>query len=255
MNMVKTKEEIEILAEGGKRLAEILHEVLKSVQPGVSTKELDGIAENLIVSSGGAPSFKRYRIGSAPPYPATLCTSINDAIVHGLPREKDMLKDGDIIGIDIGMKWQGLYTDMAVTVPVGEVDAESQRLLNVTKKALEIGIEVVKPGGHIGDIGEAVQAFVEGHGFGVVRQLVGHGVGYKVHEDPQVPNYGKGGTGPEIWEGMVLALEPMVTAGDYNLILADDSWTWRTRDGSRAAHFEHTIVVEKHGARVLTGTV
>lgn len=253
MALVKSEKEIINLAEGGKRLAEILQKVAEAVRPGVTTKELDNIAETLIVSSGGTPSFKGYNaFGAHTAYPASLCTSINNEVVHGIPSEKRILKEGDIIGLDIGMKYTGLYTDMAVTVGVGRIDADSQKLIDVTRSALKAGIATVRQGSSIGDIGEAVQTFVEANGFSVVRELVGHGVGHAVHEMPEVPNFGKKGRGLKLAEGMVLALEPMVTAGDYRVVLANDDWTWKTKDGSRAAHFEHTVVVTKNGACVLT---
>jgi methionyl aminopeptidase len=251
MKFLKTKQEIENLAEGGKLLAEVLQVVVEGVKPGVTTEELDRLAESLILSHGGKPSFKGYAAFGAPPYPATLCTSVNEEVVHGIPSKK-VLKEGDIIGLDIGMIYKGLYTDMAVTVPVGTIDPESQKLIEVTKKSLDIAIAQVKAGAYVGDIGAAVQEYLEGQSFGVVRDLVGHGVGYEVHEDPQIPNFGKKGTGIKLQEDMVIALEPMATAGNWKVVLAPDQWTWVTKDGSRAAHFEHTLVVTKDGARVLT---
>lgn len=253
MALIKSKKEIEILAEGGKRLAEILRNVAKSVKPGITTKELDNIAEMLILSSGGIPSFKGYKaFGAGTAYPASLCTSVNDEVVHGIPSEKRVLKEGDIIGLDIGMSYQRLFTDTALTVGVGVIDGASQRLIGVTKGALAVGIAQVRPGAYVGDIGGAIQTYVESHGFGVVRELVGHGVGHKVHEEPEIPNWGKRGRGIRLCEGMVLALEPMVTAGKHYIVLESDEWTWKTKDHSRAAHFEHTMVVMKDGARVLT---
>ena len=253
MALIKSEKEIEALAEGGKRLAEILRKVAEAVRPGVTTKELDTIAEQSIVSCGGIPSFKGYNaFGARTAYPASLCTSINDEVVHGIPSKKRILKEGDIIGLDIGMKWQGLYTDMAVTVGVGQIDAALEKLIEVTQKALDVGIAVVRPNASIGDIGEAVQKYVEQSGFGVVRQLVGHGVGHKVHEQPEVPNFGRKGSGLKLAEGMVLALEPMVTAGKHGVFLAKDDWTWKTKDHSRAAHFEHTVAITEDGVQVLT---
>ena len=232
MSLIKSQKEIQALLEGGKKLADVLQSVVELVRPGVTTKELDELAEKLITACGGTPSFKE--------------------VVHGIPSEKRVLKEGDIIGLDIGMKYQGLFTDMAVTVGVGRIDADSQKLIDVTHESLEKGIAEVHPGARIGDIGEAVQVFVESNGFGVVRELVGHGVGHAVHEDPEVPNFGKKGQGLKLEEGMVLALEPMVTARSPRVLLAKDEWTWKTKDGSRAAHFEHTVVVTKDGVRVLT---
>ena len=234
-------------------MAEILRKVADAAQAGVTTKELDALAERLILFSGGTPSFKGYNaFGARSAYPASLCTSINDEVVHGIPSEKRVLKEGDIIGLDIGMKYSGLYTDTAITVGVGAIDADSKKLMDVTRAALAAGILQVRAGGYTGDIGEAVQAYVEDYGFGIVRELVGHGVGHKVHEEPEIPNFGKRGHGVLLKEGMVLAIEPMVTAGSFRLHLDEDEWTWRTQDGTRAAHFEHTIVVTKNSARVLT---
>ncbi len=253
MALVKSEKEIAILAEGGRRLAGIMRQVVEAVRPGVTTKELDTIAETLIISSGGTPSFKGYNaFGARIPYPASLCTSINDEVVHGIPSEKRVLQEGDIIGLDIGMKYEGLFTDMAVTVDAGYIDEASKKLIDTTRMALEKGIQAVRSGAHIGDIGEAVQACAEARGFGIVRELVGHGVGHAAHEDPEAPNFGKKGRGLKLLEGMVLALEPMVTAGKHQVFLAKDGWTWKTKDGSRAAHFEHTVAVTKNGARVLT---
>ena len=253
MAVIKSKKEIEALAEGGKPLAEILKKVADAVRPGATTNELDRLAESLILSHGGAPSFKGYRaFGARRAFPATLCTSINEEVVHGIPSDKRVLKEGDIIGLDIGMKYKGLYTDTAITVGAGTLDTASQKIITVTREALLLGITEVRAGVFTGDIGEAIQTYVEDHAFGVVRELVGHGVGHKVHEDPEVPNWGHRGHGRALREGMVIAIEPMVTAGNYSIELANDDWTWVTKDRSRAAHFEHTVVVTKNGARILT---
>lgn len=255
MSLIKSRKEIRILAEGGKRLAEILQKVAEAVKPGTNTKELDSVAETLILSSGGIPSFKGYNaFDLRTAYPASLCTSINNEVVHGIPSKKRVLKEGDIIGLDIGMKWEGLYTDTAVTVGVGQIDVDSQKLIEATRNALDVGIAAVRPDAFLGDIGEAIQTYAEDYGYGVVRELVGHGVGHAVHEEPEVPNFGRRGRGMKLVEGMVLALEPMITAGSYKVVLATDEWTWKTADGSRAAHFEHTVVVTKEGVRVLTQT-
>lgn len=245
-------QDIASLREGGRLLAKILERVVEQVKPGVSTNDLNLVAEREIIKVGGKSSFKGYVARTAhKPYPAALCVSVNDEVVHGIPGER-VLKSGDIVGLDIGMKYKGFYTDMAVTVPVGRASNEAKRLILVTKKALARAISAVNSGGHIGDIGEAVQKFVEREGFGVVRELVGHGVGCAVHEEPEIPNWGKKGTGPKILEGMVLALEPMVTAGSPRVKVSGDGWAWRTADGSLAAHFEHTILVTKKGAEILT---
>ncbi|MEK7647037.1 MAG: type I methionyl aminopeptidase [Patescibacteria group bacterium] len=249
---IKTENELLILREGGKRLAQILHKISEKVAPGVSTSELNEYAEELIRSAGGAPSFKGYSTGGARfPYPAVLCTSINDEIVHAIPGPRT-LKDGDIIGLDIGMRWDGLYTDTAITVPVGVIDKESQKLIEVTKASLAKGIAALHAGCRLGDVGSAIHSYVKDHGFDVVRELVGHGVGKAVHENPEVPNWGRAGFGELIKEGTVLALEPMVVLGSPRIKLGKDGWAWLTADGARSAHFEHTVVVAKNGAEILT---
>jgi len=249
----KTSREIEILAEGGKILASILNEVTGKVEPELPTKELDDLAFSLIKKAGGKPAFLGYkgRVGTYP-YPASLCVSVNDEVVHGIPSREKILKEGDIVGLDIGMECKGLFTDMAVTVGVGNISDKAKKLIDATKKSLEIGMAEIREGAKLGDYGFAVQSFAEKNGFGVVRILVGHGVGYAAHEDPDIPNWGKKGKGMEFKEGMVLALEPMLCQGGYEVVLGDDEWTWKTKDGLLSAHFEHTISVEKNGCRVLT---
>lgn len=250
--IIKKPEEIIALREGGRRLANILEKVKAAVVPGTTTKELNRLAESLIFSAGGKPSFKGYRVsGSSTPYPAALCTSVNDEVVHAIPRGR-RLKEGDIIGLDIGMIWKGMFTDMAETVAVGRVDAAGKKLLEATKIALDCGIAASRAGATLGDIGFAIQSCITARGFGVVRELVGHGVGYAVHEPPEVPNWGAPRKGMALEEGMVLALEPMATEGAPDVTLCKDGWTWKTKDGSRAAHFEHTIAVYKNGAEILT---
>lgn len=248
----KTPEEIEILREGGRRLAAVLDILKKEIRPGIKTKNLDIMAEKLILESGGAPAFKGYK-GSKDerPFPATICVSINDEVVHGLPSEK-IIKEGDIVGLDIGMKYGGLFTDMAETVIVGYRDQVGEKLVKVTREALDLAISKVRAGVKTGDLGEAIQRFIESNGFGVVRALVGHGVGYQVHEEPQIPNWGRAGEGTALKENMVIAIEPMVTEGGFELFLDKDGWTWKTKDRKRAAHFEHTMVITKTGAEVLT---
>lgn len=248
---IKTEEEIAIIAEGGKLLGDILARTAMLVKPGVSTKELNDYADSEIRKVGATPSF----IGYGPknnPFPAALCTSINDVVVHGIPSDKDILKEGDIVGLDIGMKYKGLYTDTALTVPVGKINAGLERLLKTTQRALLAGIDSAKPGNRLGDVGASIQAEAAREGFGVIRDLVGHGVGYEVHEDPMVPNYGTRGTGALLKEGMVLAIEPMFTMGGHEVYFDNDGWTIRTEDGSISAHFEHTIVVREGGAEILT---
>ncbi len=251
--MVYNKKEVEALREGGKRLATILRKVVKEVRPGISTKELDNLAEKLIREGGDEPAFLNYTPDGAKfPYPATLCVSINNEIVHGIPSHKRILKEGDIVGLDLGLKHKGFFTDMAMTVPVGGIDKEAKKLIEVTGKSLMKGIEAAKNGGFIGDIGEAIENFVKPHGYGIVKILGGHGVGEKVHEDPYVPNYGKSGTGPKLVPGMVLALEPMLNEGRDKVFLDNDGYTFKTKDGKRSAHFEHTILITEDKAEILT---
>lgn len=266
MITVKTKEEISILREGGRRLAQILAELVGSAKPGVSTLDLDRLAEGLIFESGGKPAFKGYRLeGLKTSYPGSLCISINDEVVHGIPRKDKILKEGDIVGLDIGMQWpasaatsyklpatSSLFTDMAVTIGIGKISAEEKKLVRATKEALEVGIQAIRQGAHVGDIGQAVQKHLEKYNLGIIRDLAGHGVGYKLHEEPWIQNYGGKGTGAELVEGMVLAIEPMATLGDWRITLDEDKWTFRTQDGSIAAHFEHTVAVTETGATVLT---
>ncbi len=259
---LKNQKEIEIMREGGKILAKIMKELEKVVKPGIATKELDGLAESLIFNYGAKPSFKGYtnrKDGILDPYPASLCTSINEEIVHCLPSDR-ILKEGEIISLDLGIFYpstssgqvEGFHTDMAITVPVGKISPEAQRLIRVTKKALKRGIAEIKSGNHLGDIESAIQKFVESQGFEVVRDLCGHGIGRELHEDPQILNFGKKGSGPEIKEGMVLCLEPMVAIGDPTIKRAKDGWGYQTFDDSLSAHFEHTIAVTKKGAEILT---
>jgi methionyl aminopeptidase len=248
---IKTAEEIEIIAEGGKILHEILENTARLVKPGVSTFVLNEFAENAIVKSGGRPSFLHYG-PKKNPFPAGLCTSINDVIVHGIPSKEAILKQGDIVGLDIGMEYKGLYTDHAITVAVGQPAENIKKLLEATKKCLDLAIKEVRPGARIGDISYAIQSYAEKNGFSAVRDLVGHGVGYEVHEDPAIPCFGKKGTGEFLREGMVLAIEPMLCTGEYFVNIDCDGWTIRTADGGLSAHFEHTLAVTKNGARILT---
>lgn len=248
---IKTPEEIEIIGEGGKILHDILYATAGLVKPGVSTWELDDFADKAIVRASGRPSFKNYG-DRRNPFPAALCTSINDVVVHGMPSRGAILKSGDIIGLDIGMEYKGLYTDTAITVPVGNISDMAKKLIDTTKKSLAAAIAQAKAGNRIGDIACATQSVAEAAGFSVVRDLVGHGVGYDVHEEPSVPNYGKKAQGIKLMEGMVIAIEPMLCEHDYFVILDDDGWTIRTKDRGLSAHFEHTVAITKHGARILT---
>lgn len=265
MILIKTKKEIEIMRVGGKILAAILDEIVKAVKPGATTKELDELAQELIFSYGASPAFLGYQ-----GFPAALCASVNDVLVHATP-SGDKLKEGDIVGLDLGIlyphkdcsgcfmlggcakpKQEGLYTDMAVTVPVGKISTETQKLIDATKQALELGLEQVKPGNHIGDIGFAIQQYVKKQGYSVIRNLVGHGVGRKVHEPPNVPNFGKKDEGEKLKAGMTLALEPMVSAGGRELEKIEDGHGFRTKDKSLTAHFEQTVVITKNGYEILT---
>lgn len=253
MIIIKTKEEIEILREGGKHLAEVLSKVKEKVAPGVSTKDLDGYAFKLIKELGGVPAFLYYRPeGADRPYPASLCVSVNDEVVHGVPRREKILKEGDIVSLDLGLKYKGLFTDMALTVPVGKISPAVQKLLEITQKALEVGISVAQGGNTVGDIGHAIESFVRPYRYGIVEVLSGHGVGRAIHEDPYVPNFGKKGTGAKLVPGMVLALEPMLNNGTKHVTLDEDGYTIRTADGKKSAHFEHTILITKGDPEILT---
>lgn len=248
---IKTSSEIELIAEGGKLLRNVLHRTAALVRAGVTTQALSDYAEQEIRKLGGRPSFIDYGEKDNP-FPAALCTSRNDIVVHGIPSNTEVLEPGDIIGLDIGMEYKGLYTDTAITVAVGDITEKAKKLIGVTKRSLELGIQQAVPGNRIGDIASAVQKYAESNGFSVVRDLVGHGVGYEVHEDPAVPNYGKAGTGIKLVEGMVLAIEPMLCTGGYHIYFDNDDWTIRTEDGGLSAHFEHTIAITKRGPRLLT---
>ncbi len=252
--ILKNDSERANLIEGGKRLANVLAALRAKVAPGVTAEELDDLAEQLIRSGGDEPSFLGYTPeGASRPYPAALCVSINDEVVHGIPNEsKKVLKEGDIVGLDLGLTHGGVIVDAAITVPVGNVSEEIQKLLRATENALSAGIKKAIPGNHMGDISSAIQKEIEQAGFKVVKELGGHGVGELVHEEPFVPNFGRPGEGEVLEEGMVLALEPIANAGKAAVTLAPDGYTYRTKDGSRSAHFEHTILVEKGGARVVT---
>lgn len=252
MIKLKTKEEIEILREGGRRLATILEMVKEKVVPGVKTIELENFARELIKEGGDKPAFLGYQPHGAPrPYPAALCVSVNEEIVHGLPNNRE-LKEGDIVGLDLGLIHDGLYTDMAITVPVGEISELSQKMIDVAESALEAGIWAAVPGKRLGDISAAIEKTIKDAGFKVVKELAGHGVGYSPHEDPFVPNYGKAGTGPEIIEGLVIAIEPMLTTGSGKIEVAEDGFTFVTSDGKPATHAEKTIVVTENGPEILT---
>lgn len=250
--IAKTEKEIEILREGGKKLASILHKVADFVKEGARTNELNELTEKLIREENCAASFKGYKTHSSQKaFPSALCVSVNDEIVHGIPSDR-ILKEGDLVGLDAGLIYQGFYLDMAVTAPVGKVDKISEKLLHIGKEALARGISGAEEGGFIGDISYAIQNYVEASDFKVIKELVGHGVGREVHEEPEVPNWGKKGIGPRIQKGMVLALEPMIVEGKSDVILDKNGWTYKTKDGKRAVHFEHTILINGNIAEILT---
>jgi len=251
---IKNDTERANLIEGGKRLAAVLAALRAKVAPRVTSEELDDLAEWFIRDGGDEPCFLGYTPeGAGRPYPATLCVSINDEVVHGIPNESArVLKEGDIVGLDLGLRHEGVIVDAAITVPVGNVDEDAKKLLAATEAALAAGIAAAVPGKHVGDISSAIQKVIEDAGFRVVKELGGHGVGDLVHEEPFIPNFGRPGEGELLIEGMVLALEPISTAGKASVILAPDGYTFRTKDGSRSAHFEHTILLEKSGARIVT---
>jgi len=247
MIVCRSAAEIERMRRANQFVAEVLAKLEAAVAPGVTTADLDRLAETLVRNGGAEPAFKGYR-----GYPATLCASVNEEVVHGIPSAGRALRSGDIISLDIGVKLDGFYGDSAVTVAVGEVPDATHQLLRVTNEALERGIRQAQVGGRLSDIGHAIQGWVETHGFSVVREFVGHGIGEKLHEEPQIPNYGQPGRGPKLAEGMVLAIEPMVAMGRPETRVLADGWTAVTRDGSLAAHFEHTVAVTASGPLVLT---
>jgi methionyl aminopeptidase len=242
----RSKAEIDKLRRVNQLVGRILAELRRMAAPGVTTQELDEFAEAQVRAAGAEPAFKGYH-----GYPATLCVSANEQVVHGIPSPRKLV-EGDILSIDMGAKLDGFYGDSAVTVPIGRVSPEAEKLLKVTQEALFMGIEAVKPGARVSDIGAAVQRHVEANGFSVVREFVGHGIGSALHEEPQIANYGPGGRGPRLSEGMVLAIEPMVNFGEPAVKVLGDGWTAVTRDGSLSAHFEHTVVVSGDGREILT---
>ncbi|HTX56747.1 MAG TPA: type I methionyl aminopeptidase [Candidatus Acidoferrales bacterium] len=243
---MKSPREIETMRRSGKITARVLTELMQTARAGMTTKALDEIAERGIRELGGIPTFKGYH-----GFPATICASVNDEVVHGIPGDY-VLHDGDLLSIDIGTTLEGYVSDSAVTIPIGTISAKAQQLLEVTQECLMLGIAQMRKGNHIGDISAAVQRHAESHGYGVVRELAGHGVGTAMHEEPQVPNYGKAGTGVELRPGLVLAIEPMITLGDRKVEILKDGWTVVTADGKLAAHFEHTIAVTEDGPKILT---
>jgi len=243
----KTPEEIQILREGGKILGQILRQLAEDVTVGNTGKNLNAKAEELIKQAGAMPSFKNYQ-----GFPDALCVSINEAVVHGIPNDRPFV-EGDLVGIDIGIKYKGLYTDTAMTVGVGKIDKKAQQLLEVTKKSLDIAIDQLKIGAYISDIGQAIEKYVKPYGYGIVRDLAGHGVGRQVHEDPSIPNYYLGKKSVKIYDGMVIAIEPMlIMGGDWRIKTASNKWDVISKDGSLTAHFEHSIAITENGPIILT---
>ena len=246
MIVIKTPEEIEKMAKACKIVAEILEDLKAFVKPGITTKEIEMFAEEKIISKGGTPAFKGYR-----GYPASICTSVNSQVVHGIP-SRVRLKEGDVLSVDLGVYSDGFYGDGAVTLAVGEVSPLAKKLLKVTEEALYKGIDKATPRNRVSDISYAIENYVEANGFSVVKAFVGHGIGMSLHEEPQVPNFGISGQGPRLKEGMTLAIEPMVNTGGYEVSILDDGWTAVTLDGGLSAHFEHTIAITDGDARILT---
>jgi methionyl aminopeptidase len=252
MIFLKTDEEIELLRQSNLLVGKTLAEVAKLIKPGVTTGQLDRVAEEFIRDNGAIPTFKGYPNPYGGPFPATLCTSVNEQVVHGIPSDDVVLKEGDIVSVDCGTLLNGFCGDSAYTFAVGEIADDVKALLKRTKEALYLGIENAVHGKRLGDIGYAIQTYCEASGYGVVREFVGHGVGHEMHEDPQVPNYGRRGTGTMMKTGLCIAIEPMITLGDRQVIMENDGWTVRTRDRKCAAHFEHTIAVRAGKADILS---
>ncbi len=251
MILIKTKKEIDYIRESCKIVAETLQLVKSKIKIGVTTKELDLIAEDYIISNNAFPAFKGYSLGSGVKYPATLCISVNDQVVHGIPGDY-VLKDGDLVSVDVGVVKNNYYGDAAISIGVGKVSDVRQKLMEVTERSLYIGINQATESNKLHDISYAIQQYVESNGFSVVRDLCGHGVGKFLHEDPSVPNYGKKGTGPSLKRGMTLAIEPMVNVGNWQVIVVSDGWTIKTADGTDSAHFEHTILITDKKPEILT---
>ena len=247
MITIKSAQQVEKIRKSCKLTKECLELLEEHIHPGVTTKQLDKLAYDFYKSKGATPNFLNYN-----GYPATICASVNDEVVHGIPSKHRILKEGDIISIDLGCILDGWHSDAARTFGVGKISSEAQKLIDVTRQSFFEGIKYLKHGAKLGDVSSAIQKYVEGHDFGVVRDLVGHGIGREMHEDPSVPNFGKAGHGVKLAAGMVLAIEPMVTAGDYHVAVLDDDWTVVTDDGSLAAHYENTVVITKDGFEILT---
>ena len=251
MILIKSKKEIDYIRESCRIVAETLQLLKSNVKPGITTLELDKIAEDYIRSNNAVPAFKGYSQGGAPGFPGSVCSSVDDEVVHGIPGSR-ILKEGEIVSIDIGVLKNGFFGDAALTVAVGNLSDEKKKLMDVTERSLQLGIEQAIAGNKVHDISNAVQVYVEANGFSIVRDLCGHGVGKFLHEDPSIPNFGRKGTGPKLKNGMTLAIEPMVNAGKYDVITAKDGWTILTADGSTSAHFEHTILINNNSPEILT---
>ena len=251
MILLKSPDEIERMRRSSGIVAEILAEIASRVRPGVTTGELDAVAEELTRKKGAKPAFKGYVVGGRT-FPASICISVNDEVVHGIPSRDRVLRDGDLVGLDFGVCCDGYFGDAARTVSVGRTSREAQRLMDVTASSLAAGIEAIRPGAHIADISGAIQDVAEGAGFSLVREFVGHGIGRSLQEDPQVPNYRTGTRGVKLSEGLVLAIEPMVNAGGPEVYVKDDGWTAATRDGRLSAHFEHSVAVTANGPYILS---
>ena len=249
---LKTEDEIVLMRRANQLVGKTLGELAKHIKPGVTTLQLDKIADEFIRDHGAIPTFKNFPNPFGGPFPASICTSVNDVVVHGVPDSNTVLKDGDIISIDCGTLLDGFNGDSCYTFCVGEVSQEVRQLLKVTKESLYLGIEQATAGKRVGDIGDTVQTYCESHGYGVVRELTGHGIGKEMHEDPQVPNYGRRGNGALLKSGMCIAIEPMITMGNRQIWMMPDKWTIRTRDGKPAAHFEHTIAIRRGKAEILS---
>lgn len=246
MIIIKSQDEIEKIARACRIVAQVLKDLKGIVKPGITTREIEEFVDRTLAEKGAIPAFRGYRN-----YPSSVCTSVNDQVVHGIPSNLK-LKEGDIVSVDLGVYLDGFYGDGAITLPVGKIGPGAERLLRVTEEALYKGIEKARPGNRVSDISSAIQRYVESHGYSVVRTFVGHGIGRSLHEEPQVPNYGTPGHGPRLREGMTLAIEPMVNEGTYEVRILDDGWTAVTADGRLSAHYEHTVAITKNGARILT---
>ncbi|MFA7376372.1 MAG: type I methionyl aminopeptidase [Acholeplasmataceae bacterium] len=247
MITIKSDREISLMREAGRMVALTREEVKKHIKPGMDTKTLDRIAEDYILSLGGIPSFKDYN-----GFPGSVCLSVNEVVVHGIPSKKVVLKEGDLVSLDIGVLYKGYHGDSAWTFPVGSISEENQQLLDVTLQSLYEGLKQIKPGNRVSDISHAIETYVKPFGYGIVEEFTGHGIGSKLHEDPYVPNFGKPGTGPVLKKGMTLCVEPMVNIGTKRVVVLKDNWTTVTADRKNSAHFEHMIVVTEDGCEILT---